>query len=272
MRKILLFMVLVVAYAGARAQSLSSDPLPHTNSYARMLLGNQLERQSALRRFEGKLEVKRQRLHDNARFLALVFYKTHNRFLRDYRPYASMQELLADGKYNCLTGTALYALVLDDLKIPYQITETTHHIFLEVNLNDHDYLFEATDPLNGFVSDKDAIEKRINDYQKANTLAGGKNEYRFHDAIFNRISMEELPGLLYYNQAIRAYNQQAFASAISYLEKATHYYYSSRIDELSALIGDAVQASQLDSREKLQLAKQIQTMRVSTRLSLSRAY
>lgn len=271
MRKIPLLIVLAVAFAGARAQSFS-DPLPPINANARLLLGNPQGGQLALSHFEGKLEARRQRLHDNTRFLALVFYKTHNRFLRDYQPYASMQDLFSDGKYNCLTGTALYALVLDELRIPYQITETTHHIFLEVELNDHDYLFEATDPLNGFVSDQSAIETRISDYQKASTYAGGKNEYHFHDAIFNKISMEELPGLLYYNQAIRAYNEQAFATAIAYLEKATHFYYSSRIDELSALIGDAVQASKLDSVEKLQLAKQIQTMRVSSRLSLSRAY
>src|SRR5688500_3104570 len=44
-------------------------------------------------------------------FIRRLFVKTHQEFLRHYTQYASFSETLDKGRYNCLTGTALYALL-----------------------------------------------------------------------------------------------------------------------------------------------------------------
>ena len=64
------------------------------------------------------------------RFCRLLFNRTHQEFFRRYSQFASFSETLNRGKYNCLTGTALYALLLNHFEIEYTIIETNYHIFL----------------------------------------------------------------------------------------------------------------------------------------------
>src|SRR5688572_9961917 len=55
--------------------------------------------------FLHKLSSKKNSFKSEAFFLGHVFTKTHQRFLKQFRPYAHFDELLAEGNYNCLTGT-----------------------------------------------------------------------------------------------------------------------------------------------------------------------
>ena len=46
-------------------------------------------------------------------FLSTLYYKTHKKFLKNYRAYSSFGEVLQEGKYDCLSATVLYTLLLE---------------------------------------------------------------------------------------------------------------------------------------------------------------
>src|SRR5688572_28329423 len=141
--------------------------------------------------FVQKLETKKDRRSD-IQFLNQVFVKTHQRFLKNFNPYAAFGQTLDNGTYNCLTGTALYALILDHFGYRYQIIETNYHIFLVTETDEGKILFEATDPSGGFVSDAAAIEKRIASYRQNELKEAqkGKTYYRHNFELYNVVNLD----------------------------------------------------------------------------------
>jgi len=212
--------------------------------------------------FVQKLEGKKGSRTD-AQFLNQVFLKTHQRFLKNFEEYAAFSETLNKGTYNCLTGTALYALILDQMGYNYQIIETNYHIFLLADTDQGKILFEATDPSRGFVSDKAEIEKRISTYRQneLRQTQKGKTYYRYNAELYNSVSLDQLLGLLHYNLAIEAYNSHDLKSSISHLDKAIQLYNSPRIEEFSRIILLSVMESKLEASVKEDCVRQIQSIR-----------
>src|SRR5687767_14329360 len=70
-------------------------------------------------KFVGKLEDLRKSDRSDHQFLNRVFTKTHQRFLKHFEQYATFGETMSTGTYNCLTGTALYALLLSHFGYEY---------------------------------------------------------------------------------------------------------------------------------------------------------
>ena len=202
-----------------------------------------------LKEFLGKIKAKQARFKSEEQFLEFLFYKVHRKYLRSYESFSTFDRLLAHGQYDCLTGTALYAYLLEELGSEYEIFETKYHIYLVVHADDKNILFESTDPLNGFVNKPKEIADRIK-VLEADNLNGKSNGqyYEFKANIFNAIDFLGLVGLLYYNQAVDAYNQQDFSGAISQLEKAAELYPSKRIQELTSVILEAIRWDRSEKR------------------------
>jgi len=105
-----------------------------------------------------QLQKKRWKINSEMKFLAHLFYKLHKQYLRLYTDYPSFDAMIKSGRYDCLTGSALYALVLGKLGIEYNIIETNHHVYLIIKGKEGNYLMESPDPLNGFVYQQSEIE------------------------------------------------------------------------------------------------------------------
>jgi hypothetical protein len=198
------------------------------------------------------------------KFCRTLFQKTRQEFLRDYTQYASFAETLTKGKYNCLTGTALYAMLLEHFNLEYRIIETNYHIFLLAYTQEGKALFEATDPLRGFVTNPEEIEKRIQQY-KQNIIqpmeGSNKKYYEYNVSLYQQVSLDQMSGLFHYNLSIEAYNQQDFPKAINHLDKALALYSSPRITEFSAILLLAVMESKLNDTIKESYLKRIQAIR-----------
>lgn len=210
-----------------------------------------------------KLESKRGQFKQEKAFVNYLFNKTHQKMLRHYTPYCSFTELLNDGAYNCLTGTALYALLLDHFGIQYRIIETNYHIFLIAETKEGTVLLEATDPASGFVDHSAAIQKRIDVYRE-NVLqrpVAGKHYYDFNFELFNEVNLDQILGLLYYNYAIVSYNNQELVPAIGYLDKAVALYHSPRVEEFSRIVLLSVLESKLDKTAKESYVRKLQAIR-----------
>ena len=225
--------------------------------------GSEIHAQDFLR-FVERLDQKGEG-KNTLKFCRTLFQKTRQEFLRSYTAYASFGETLSKGKYNCLTGTTLYAMLLERFNIQYTIIETNYHIFLLADTDDGRALFEATDPLHGFVTNADEIEKRIQQY-KQNIIqpaaaGGNKKYYEYNVSLYQQVSLDQMSGLLHYNLSIEAYNQQDFQEAINHLDKALALYSSPRITEFSAILLLSVLESKLDESVKEGYLKRIQAIR-----------
>ena len=203
-------------------------------------------------KFVGKLESKRSSFKREKDFLEYLFFKTHHQFLRHFAEYPSFGDMLNTGTYNCLTGTALYALLLDHFGVDYRIIETNYHIFLMAETAQGEILFETTDPTNGFVCDASAIERRIATYRQNSVLAANssKTYYHYDFDLFSGVNLDQVVGLLHYNLSIAAFNEQQLAASAIALARAIELYQSPRIEAFSKLILMAILTSDLDQSTK----------------------
>ena len=130
---------------------------------------------------------------------AVTFNKTRQEFFRRYTQYATFSETLNKGRYNCLTGTALYALLLDHFGIGYNIMKQLSY-FLLAETDDGQALFEATDPIDGFVTDSKQLHigfNSISGIRLRNCLSTAK-DIMLHDELYQPVGLPELLGLLHY--------------------------------------------------------------------------
>lgn len=214
-----------------------------------------------LNAFMEKLESRRGSKENESAFLEQIFSKVHSKFLKQYHDYSTFGELLQKGKYNCLTGTALYALILDHFNFKFKVIETNYHIFLLVESSEP-VLFEATDPQYGFVRGSKMIDNRINEYKKNQSpvRSTGKVAYNFDFDLFNEVDLNELTGLLYYNRSIDAFNKQQIDQSVILLDKASVFYKSERIKEFSQLILLTLLHSNLESSAKQNYVNKVKSL------------
>jgi len=212
-----------------------------------------------------KLQEKQAKLGNKTAFIDYLFDKTRSRFLRNYTEYATFSETLSSGTYNCLTGTALYALLLDHFGIPYQIIETNYHIFLIAESDNGRILLEATDAQNGFVRGEAGIEARIKEYRENLPLSNDRKklQYQYETNLYKQVTLDELAGLLYFNRAIVAYNQHDLPGATEKLARSIERYNSPRTAEFAAILQLTVSESTLDASVKAECLRKIQRLRTS---------
>lgn len=199
--------------------------------------------------FVEQIKSKRNTKKSDADFLKLLFTKIHSKFLKNYSEYKPFDELLTRGDYNCLTGTALYALTLDYFGYEYKVIETNYHIFILAKTSAGNVLLEATDPQYGFVDNEKLVGEKITEYRqnKVAEVSGNKTYYHFSFELYNEVDLDELRGLLYYNRAVSAFNEKNIDLSIELLREATTYYQSERIAEFSNVILQMLTNSKLET-------------------------
>jgi hypothetical protein len=273
MKLVLCLVCLSLLSISGQAQPIDSDALnQYVDDFSQ--IGSADKTTTDISHFVNKLKQK-EAPSSTFKFCRLVFAKTRQEFFRRYTQYASFGQTLNSGKYNCLTGTALYALLLDHFGIKYSIIETNYHIFLLANTDEGTVLFEATDPLDGFVTDPKVIAHRIEKYRRnaAQELPGdGKRYYSFTTDLYQAVSLSELRGLLHYNVSTEAYNSQNFYSAIDHLDQALNLYSSPRIAEFSTVLLSAILQSPIDERTKDLYISQLKSIRKKLPVMASRNY
>jgi hypothetical protein len=189
---------------------------------------------------------------DDRTALHTAFKKINKKFLRTYEAYSGFDELFSNGKFDCLTATALFSIVLERLDYSYELIETNYHIFLLVQTSKGEVLIETTDRFGGFVTDANAIEMRTGSYRK-NALTAASVSTRYMEytfKLYQPISPTNLNGLLYFNQAVKAYNQSLFVDAAELLEKANTNYSSPRCTEFGIVLLRAIVKSELEDSMK----------------------
>jgi len=203
--------------------------------------------------FISRLESKRNKLNSDETFLRYLFREAHKTFLNHYQAYSQFPELFDSGKYDCLSATAFFSVVLDRFEFKYDIIETNYHIFLIVKAGEKQILFESTDRVNGFVSDEKVIEERLKGYEKNDLIVASSSDkyfYQYDLDLYQKVSPQQLTGLLYFNQAITSFNNKDLEGSALKLKKAIRIYSSPRIAEFAVILVTGIAESDLPEEEK----------------------
>ncbi len=186
--------------------------------------------------FERVEQLKAKQL-PSKKLLEKIFHTIFEAHLRNYSPLADFPQTIEQNQFGCVTGTLLFALVLEKLGFNYHIYETNYHVYLIVDVDTEDkVLIETTDKVFGFEKNKYLINKRIQEYQRVyEEKRKSANIYVSIFKINREISLIELIGLQYYNKATIAYNQKDYEKAIEVLKKSMRLYDAERSAELMYL-------------------------------------
>lgn len=212
---------------------------------------------SELDNFIGELREKR--TSSDIDFVNQIFKKAHRKYFRVYKPYVKFSETLADGFYDCLTASSLLVGILQEFDFNVRIIETNYHIFLMVTTETGEILIESTDRYEGVITEAAQIQKKISQYKEnlpqQAVADSGKEYFDFTMKLYQTVSPQQLPGLLYFNQAVVAYNQRNLKECVSLLEASNHYYESQRTIEFTSILVNTIIESQLDIEVKSQLIR-----------------
>lgn len=190
-----------------------------------------------------KLEKDFQRFEKSEKFLKMVFYRSQHHLLYEYDQYASVEELIESGKFDCVSGSLLMASFLDFFGFDYKIIETSYHVFLLVQLDNQQIILESTDSFNGFISDRGEIAHYLDNFKSE----AKKNKLYLHPdqkvinsllkpSIYRHIDLQKLKGLEHFNRAIHYNNQKDLKKALEEAKKAEIFYESDRILTLKQLL------------------------------------
>lgn len=190
-------------------------------------------------------------------FLQVIFQETHRKFFKTYKPYTQFSEVFKSGRYDCLSATSLLAIVLDEFGYAFHLIETNYHIFISVQTRNGTVLLESTDRLNGFVTEAQQIEQRISSYKenRVQPNSPGRLHYQFNLDLYQVIQANQLSGLLLFNQAVVAFNNQQYETCALHLTEAIRLYDSPRTAEFATILITAISNSAISDEMKKDLIR-----------------
>lgn len=165
----------------------------------------------------------------------LIYDKIHEKFFKKYVLDSYFTDIFNNGRYNCVTASALYAFAFDELKIPYYVKQTPSHVFLVAYPKSHKIYLETTVPgAHGFVVPEESEVKKIINELIAYKLVtqeevNSKGYIKFYEDYYygkDFISKNSLIGMQYYNKGIFDFQNSNYNQAINNLRKAKVFYSS----------------------------------------------
>ena len=244
---ILAIVTLLVSLSGiihgqSVAASRSSDPLPADTLASQVgyfldeRLSAPLHQLTNLSNFIADLQLAAEKKRNKRDLARHIFYRTQQKYLKRYRQFSSLGDLLEDGNFDCVSASALYGIIFTMLDIDYQIQETDYHVYIMIFIDGKEILIETTDRRGGFVEKQRAIEAMLKRYQRNRLPEKVDNVYTFSYRVNGPITLRQLAGLQLYNLAVCRFNGQDFETAQSLIDQALTYYRSGRIMEFKELM------------------------------------
>lgn len=177
------------------------------------------------------------------KLLEEIYFSAHQSILSRYEEHAYFSKTLQDGVYDCVTGSGLYALLLDEFGFEYQIIETEAHVYIKGMVGNTPFILESTFPVEGLIIGDEmvgAFEQKFitnaNSFTLDPVYLGKITEESPSKGVYTVIGLRELAGLQYYNDAIKKFNEEDYAGTYTQLVKAEFLYPSERIIKLKQKI------------------------------------
>lgn len=171
----------------------------------------------------GKSDVKK---------IKVVYDYVHKQFLKVYKLKNCFMDLFESGEYNCVSATALYAIVFSKLNIPYQIRETPEHVYLIAYPNTSKILIETTSPTKGYFQFNNSfVSSFVQNLYESKIISKEEYEKTPPNELFNKhyftsesVTLLELSGLQYSNYALFALDDNNYLQANEECKKAYYLF------------------------------------------------
>lgn len=163
--------------------------------------------------------------------LQKIYDFIHDRYFIKYVENPVFGDIFSNGTYNCVTASALYAFLFDEMKIPYEIREMPTHVYVYIVAypGPQEFTVESTLPAEGIL---DVREKDVESLKKefiANkliTVEEAKTEdfaqkYLLADTT---ITLSNLYGIQLYNHSLSFSIEGKYRQAAEVLETALLYH------------------------------------------------
>ena len=108
---------------------------------------------------EAKIQKKK-----NKKAIEILYEAIHEQYFSKYIENPNFSDIFSKREYNCVTATALYALALDHLNIPYEIRETVVHVYMIVYPATDKIILESTTPGSKL---QHITQKEVEEYKQA---------------------------------------------------------------------------------------------------------
>ncbi|MGY0391680.1 hypothetical protein ACW5R3_03830 [Bizionia sp. KMM 8389] len=167
--------------------------------------------------------------------IKFIYNEVHNTFFNKYLSNSYFNDLFEAGTYNCVTATALYVYVFDELGIPYHVKETPTHVYLIAYPTTYKIYLETTVPAeHGFIIPKESEVKKIIDELVSYKLVTqeevqAKGYMKFYEDFYygnEFIPKNALIGMQYYNRGITLVEQEKHDKAVNNLKKSKVFFSS----------------------------------------------
>ena len=216
-----------------------SDPFQYFKALDAALLSTDSKWGSLI----SELDEKANKATDPLSLVRIIFQKSHQRLFKKYEQHSSFNTMLTEGKYDCVSGSAVLGLLLEKYGFDFDILETDYHVFIQVAIAGKPIILESTLPVGGMITTPSEVEKYLSSYlpkkestiQNFNQRLAGPSLSETENAIFRKVNLTQLAGLQYYNDAIVHFNNQSYGQAVHQLSKAYLLYPSDRIEGLREL-------------------------------------
>lgn len=170
--------------------------------------------------------------------IKIIYNSVHSAYLKSYEVNANFSDIFFSGKYNCLSATALYALIFESLEIDYVIKSTHTHVYIIADPSDASIIVETTNPTSGVFEMNEKFKRSYVNYLYENKIIL-QEEYDnisiglLFDKYFLTdltIDLIQLAGLQYYNYSIEQMNTKDYLSALKSIEKSEILYKSDIVE------------------------------------------
>ena len=185
---------------------------------------------------------------NEAKTLRRLFFSVQETFLKEYVLYASFFQMLDSGKFDCLTGSLLYAIFLEEIKLKggfnyqYNIVQMPTHIFIKIELSDKsEIIFESTSPVKGFIATQNGVALYLQEQlQEQNKIAQEAQQKETlllsnQQLLNNYVTLENASALLYFNQGVLFFNQRKFGKSLRMAKNALFFEKNAVFYELAQL-------------------------------------
>lgn len=158
--------------------------------------------------------------------------KVRNKFLTTYKYITPFHEIFETGQYNCVSATALFALVLEQLDIPYNIQQLPTHVYIMAYPDTKAISVEMTAIKDAsYMPARKDVSKAVGILIDLGLATSEDVKKAGETAIYNMfynpngvVDLEQLAGIQYLNEAITALNEGHYETAFTAICKTEKLY------------------------------------------------
>lgn len=164
----------------------------------------------------------------NSKKVKQVYDYVHKTFLKVYKLNNSFSDVFVSGEYNCVSASALYAMIFSQTGISYAIKEKPTHVYLYAYPNDEKILIETTSPNFGYYQfNSQFVGKYVDALYASKQISKQEYESSTADELFNKyffsdkdISIRQLLGLQFFNYGVFCSDKKLYAEALEWFKKS----------------------------------------------------